>query len=116
MPATPQPPYHRWGIRFTSDPDRDVEYLQVLHDNDPSAAYRGELFLNEALDELYYTDSTGVIRRFGDRTTAPIPFSRVNFSSVRTFANDLAASADPTPVPVGGIYKTPDGFLKIRLV
>ena len=114
MPATPQPPYHRWGVRFTSDATHDKAYLQDLHDNDSSSLYRGELFLNEPLDEVYYTDSTGVVRRFGDRSTIPVAFDRIDFTGLREFADDVAAAGDATPVPVGGLYRT-GSVLKVRV-
>lgn len=114
MPATPEPPFHRWGIRFTSDETHDVEYVQTEHDNDPTTAYRGEMFLNEPLDEMYYVDATGVARRFGDRSAVPVSFSRIDFTGLREFADDLeAAAADPV-VPVGGMYRT-GSVLKVRV-
>ena len=30
--------------------------------------YRGELFVNESLDQMYYADDTGVVRRLGERS------------------------------------------------
>jgi len=113
MPATPQPPYHRWGVRFTNDPIHNLSYLQTEHDEDVTIAYRGELFLNENLDEMYYVDSTGVARRFGDR--AAVPFSRISFTGLREFANDTAAAAATPPVAIGGMYRTGNA-LKVRLV
>lgn len=113
MPATPQPPYHRWGVRFTSDTTHNLSYLQTEHDEATDFAYRGEFFLNEALDELYYVDSTGVARRFGDRTT--VPFSRINFTGLREFTNDTTAAAATPPVAIGGMYRTGNA-LKIRVV
>ena len=115
MPATPEPPFHRWGIRFTSDETHDVDYLQSLHDNAPTSLYRGEMFLNEPLDEVYYTDSTGVVRRFGDRSEVPVGFDRIDFTGLREFADDTAAAAATPAVPVGGLYHT-SGAIKIRLV
>lgn len=113
MPATPQPPFHRFGIRFTSDTTHNLPYLQTQHDEDAANAYCGELFLNEALDEVYYVDSTGVARRFGDR--AAVPFSRISFTGLREFADDTAAAAATPPVGVGGMYRT-GSLLKIRVV
>jgi hypothetical protein len=115
MPATPQPPYHRWGVRFTSDATHDEAYLQDEHDNDSSSLYRGELFLNEVLDEVYYADSTGVVRKFGDRSTIPVAFNRINFTGLREFADDTAAAAATIPVPIGGLYRT-GSVLKVRVV
>lgn len=113
MPATPQPPYHRWGVRFTNDTTHNLAYLQTRHDEDATNAYRGELFLNEALDEMYYVDSTGVARRFGDR--AAVPFSQISFTGLREFADDTAAAAATPPVVVGGMYRT-GSVLKVRVV
>ena len=39
MPATPQRPYHRWGVRFTSDTTHNLAYLQTQHDEDATNAY-----------------------------------------------------------------------------
>lgn len=113
MPSTPEPPFHRFGIRFTSDPTHDLGYLQIQHDDDEENAYRGELFLNEPLDEIYYVDATGVARRFGDR--AMVPFSRVDFTGLREFADDSAASSASPPIEVGGLYRT-GSTIKIRVV
>lgn len=113
MPATPQPPFHRFGVRFTADPTHDLEYLQASHDESEQAAYRGEIFLNEGLDEIYYVDADGIARRFGDRTT--IPFTRINFLGIREFDDDTEAAEATPPVPLGGMYRT-GGALKIRLV
>lgn len=113
MPATPEPPYHRWGVRFTNDNTHNLAYLQTQHNEDPTSAYRGELFLNEALDEMYYVDSAGVARRFGDR--AAVPFSRISFTGLREFADDTAAAAATPPVAIGGMYRT-GSVLKVRVV
>lgn len=113
MPATPQPPYHRWGVRFTSDTTHNLSYLQIEHDEAADSAYRGEFFLNEPLDELYYVDSTGVARRFGDR--AAVPFSRISFTGLREFTSDTTAAAATPPVAIGGMYRTGNS-LKIRVV
>jgi hypothetical protein len=114
MPATPEPPFHRWGVRFTADSTHDKEYLQDLLDNNSESMYRGELFINEPLDEVYYADTTGVVRRFGDRSTVPVSFSRINFTGLRAFADDVAAAAAVPPVPVGGMYRT-GSILKVRV-
>jgi hypothetical protein len=113
MPATPTPPFHRFGIRFTSDLTHNLSYLQLQHTEDEDAAYRGELFLNEVLDEMYYIDATGIARRFGDR--ALVPFSRISFTGLREFADDTAAAAATPVVPVGGMYRT-GSSLKVRVV
>jgi hypothetical protein len=113
MPATPEPPYHRWGVRFTSDTTHNLPYLQIQHDEDENSAYRGELFLNEALDEMYYVDSSGTARRFGDR--ASVPFSRLSFTGLREFTDDASAAAAVPPVAIGGMYRT-GNLLKVRVV
>jgi len=113
MPATPQPPYHRWGVRFTADPTHNLAYLQTEHDEDASFVYRGELFLNEALDQAYYVDSTGVARKLGGRD--PVPFSQIDFTGLRNFTDDAAAAAASPAVPVGGMYRT-GSALKVRVV
>ena len=68
MPATPTPPFHRFGIRFTSDPAHNKSYLQGLLNEDHDSIYRGELFINEALDQIYYADTTETVRRLGERS------------------------------------------------
>lgn len=113
MPAIPEPPFHRWGVRFTSDNTHDLAYLQTEHDDNEECAYRGELFLNESRDEIYYVDATGVARRFGDR--AQVPFSRISFTGLREFDDDTAAAAATPPIAIGGMYKT-GSVLKIRVV
>ena len=113
MPATPQPPYHRWGVRFTDDTTHDLAHIQTLHDEDETSTFRGELFLNEALDQIYYVDSTGVARRFGDR--ASVSFSRLSFTGLREFTNDAEAAAATPPIVVGGMYRT-GNLLKVRVV
>jgi hypothetical protein len=60
-------PNHRWGIRYSSDSTKNLAYIQTQYTNDNSFAKQGELFLNEALDELYYVDAGGVARKLGDR-------------------------------------------------
>ena len=113
MPATPEPPFHRFGVRFTSDPTHDLDHLQLQHDEDNTFVYRGELLLNEVLDELYYADDTGVVRRFGDR--ALVPFTRISFSNLREFADDTAAAAASPAIAIGGMYRT-GSILKVRVV
>jgi len=113
MPATPEPPFHRFGIRFTSDETHNLDYLQIQHDEDGKNAYRGELFLNEKLDEIYYVDADGVARRFRDR--ASVPFSQISFTGLREFADDIAAAAATPPVEIGGMYRT-GSILKVRVV
>lgn len=113
MPATPEPPFHRWGVRFTDDPTHNLSYLQTEHDEDENFAYRGELFLNEALDHAYYVDGTGIVRKLGGRDL--VPFSLIDFTGLREFDDDAAASAATPAVPVGGMYRT-GSTLKIRVV
>jgi hypothetical protein len=113
MPATPQPPFHRWGVRFTADSTHNLSYLQTEHDENEDFAYRGELFLNETLDQAYYVDSTGVARKLGGRD--PIPFSQIDFTGLRNFADDAAAAAASPAVALGGMYRT-GSTLKIRVV
>ena len=118
MPSTPEPPFHRFGVRFTSDPTHNLQYLQDQHDEDNTNAYRGELFLNEALDEIYYVDSQGVARRFGDRISSPlsnIAFSEIDFFGLREFNNDAEAASASPPVEIGGMYRT-GSILKVRVV
>lgn len=115
MPATPEPPFHRWGVRFTADSTHDKAYLQDLHDNDSSTMYRGELFVNEPLDEVYYADATGVVRRLGDRSAVPVSFDRIDFTGLREFADDAAATAATPAIPIGGMYRT-GSILKVRVV
>lgn len=106
-------PYHRWGVRFTSDYTKDGVYLQEQVDESADSAKRGELFLNEPREELYYADSTGTVHRVGDST--PVPFSRINFTGLRNFTDDAAAAAAVPPVPLGGMYRT-GSALKVRVV
>jgi hypothetical protein len=114
MALLPEPPYHRHGVRFSSDETHDKAYLQGSHDNDPGSIYRGELFLNETLDEIYYVDSLGTARRFGDESSVPVNFSRIDFTGLRDFADDIAAAAASPAVPIGGMYRT-DNVLKVRI-
>ena len=114
MPQLPQPPFHRSGVRFSPDETHDKDYLQTQHDNDPNSIYRGELFLSEPLDEIYYVDKDGIVRRFGDRSQIPVSFDRIDFTGLREFADDAEAAGDATPVPIGGLYRT-GSVLKIRI-
>lgn len=108
----PEEPLPRWGVRFTSNPDRRKLYLQNLYNEDEENAKRGELFLNEPFSELFYVGDDGVAKRVGEQDV--IPFSRVDFTGLREFQNDSeAADADP-PVPVGGAYRT-GNVIKVRL-
>jgi hypothetical protein len=104
-------PLPRWGVRFTSNPAKDKTYLQGLYDNDATAAGRGELFLNEVKEELYYVGEDGVARKVESNT--PVLFSRIDFTGLREFANDAAAAAATPAVPIGGMYHTA-GTLKVR--
>lgn len=54
---------HRWGVRYTQDPTKDVDYLQTISDNTPDFARPGELFLNESRHELYYVDSVSGVAK-----------------------------------------------------
>lgn len=104
MPQTPLAPFSRNGIRFTSDPTHDLDYFQALHDEGgPDSPYRGELFLNEPLREIYFVPSTGVAEKF------------VSLTNLREFANDTEAAAAIPPVSVGGFYRT-ESVVKIRVV
>lgn len=107
--------YHRWGVRIASDPNRstkDESYLQTQYDADNTIAKAGELFLNEELETLYYVDQkTGTAKRALGR----VHFSSIDFTGLREFADDTAAAADATPVPVGGMYRT-GSVLKVRVV
>lgn len=103
----------RFGVRFTDDPTHDQEYVQTLYDNENAAVKRGELFLNEPAEELYYVGSDGVARTVNG--TTPVSFTRIDFSGIREFANDAAAAAATPAVPVGGLYHTA-GVLKVRRV
>lgn len=47
----------RWGIKYTSDPHKNREYLQTSAAQDLTIGYPGELYLNESLQQLYYIDS-----------------------------------------------------------
>jgi hypothetical protein len=106
-------PAPRWGVRFTADPDHDLQYLQDVYNEDTTSAKRGELFVNEPREELYYVGGDGVARRVGSSDI--IPFSRINFAGIREFLDDEDASNAVPPVAIGGLYHT-DGSLRIRLV
>ena len=106
-------PSPRWGVRFTSNPDRDLDYLQQEYDENPSSAKRGELFLNEPNAELYYVDGSGEAKVVGSQS--PVSFNRIDFTGIREFDNDEDASEATPPVAVGGLYHT-SGVLKVRLV
>ena len=55
----------------------------------------------------------GVAHRVGDST--PVPFSKISFTNIREFNDDLDASNAVPPVAIGGLYHT-EGVLRIRLV
>ena len=110
MTTTPSP---RWGVRFTADPTHNLGYVQTLYDNDASAAKRGELFVNEPLNQLYYVGGDGIAKRIGADDI--VPFNQIDFTGIRDFADDTAAAAATPPVPVGGLYRT-GSLLKIRIV
>lgn len=103
----------RFGVRFTADPTHNQAYIQTLYDNDNSEVKRGELFLNEPAEQLYYVGLDGVAKTVNGTTA--ISFTRINFSGIREFVNDAAAAAATPAVPVGGMYHTA-GVLKVRLV
>lgn len=105
-------PLVRWGARFTANPLRRQQYVQDLYDNDATAAERGELFLNEVHEELYYVGLDGVAKTVNG--TRPVLFSRIDFTGLREFADDTAAGAATPAVPVGGMYRT-GSFLKVRV-
>ncbi len=102
----------RWGVRFTSSTARRQQYVQDLYDTDAANAKRGELFLNEVHEELYYVGSDGVAKTVSGNT--PISFSRINFTGLREFADDAAAAAATPAVAVGGMYRT-GSVLKVRV-
>lgn len=105
-------PKPRWGVRFNSDPSKTLDYIQSLHDDDPDNTRRGELFLNESTKQLFYVDGTGAAKRIGSSDI--IPFDQINFSGLREFADDVAASSATPAVPVGGLYRT-GNILKVRV-
>lgn len=104
-------PAPRWGVRFTSDPTHNESYLQDQYVEDHANAKRGELFLNEPLQDLYYVGEDGVARTVGG--LSPVPFTRIDLTGLREFVDDVAAAAAVPPVPVGGMYHT-GGVLKVR--
>lgn len=106
-------PLPRWGVRFTADVTHNQQYVQDAYDNDASAAKRGELFLNEPLEELYYVGADGVARTVNGTTS--VAFSRIDFTGLREFADDSAAASASPAVPVGGLYRT-GSVLKVRTV
>lgn len=105
-------PFPRWGTRYSPNPLRRQQYVQDLYDNDASEAKRGELFLNEVHEELYYVGADGVAKTVNG--TGPILFSRINFTGLRNFADDAAAAAASPAVPIGGMYRT-GSLLKVRI-
>lgn len=105
-------PMPRWGVRFTSNTARRQQYVQDLYDTDAANAKRGELFLNEVHEELYYVGLDGVAKTVSGST--PISFSRINFTGLREFADDAAAAAATPAVAVGGMYRT-GSVLKVRV-
>jgi hypothetical protein len=105
-------PLPRWGVRFTSDPLKRQQFVQDLYDDDNSNVKRGELFLNEVAEEAYYVGLDGVARTING--TTPVSFSRINFTGIREFEDDLAAAAATPAIAIGGLYHT-DGVLKIRV-
>jgi hypothetical protein len=104
-------PAPRWGVRFTSDETHNLAYLQGQYDESNANAKRGELFLNEPLQEVYYVGEDGVARTVGGSSL--VGFARIDFTGLRAFDNDEDASNATPPVPVGGLYHT-DGVLKVR--
>lgn len=106
-------PLPRWGVRFTSNLTRNQQYVQDLYDDNQDNAKRGELFLNEPAQELYYVGADGIARTVNGTTS--VSFSRINFTGIREFVDDTAAAAATPAVPVGGMYRT-GNTLKIRLI
>jgi hypothetical protein len=104
MPATPEPPFHRFGVRFTSDSTHDKSYLQELLDEDANSMYRGELFINESLDHIYYSDSTGVVRRLGERSIPAyiLPAATSNIRGGVKIGTGINVTADGTISVSGG--------------
>lgn len=105
-------PLPRWGVRFTSDPLKRQQFVQDLYDDNGDNAKRGELFLNETAQELYYVGLDGVARTVNGTTS--VLFSRINFTGIRNFEDDVAAAAATPPIAIGGLYHT-DGTLKVRV-
>jgi hypothetical protein len=106
-------PKGRWGVRFTSDPNRRKQFVQDLYDEDSQNVKRGELFLNEVHSEIFYVDSEGVVKELGEGK--PVPFSTIDFTGLREFASDTLAAAATPPVAIGGLYHY-QGVLRIRQV
>lgn len=106
-------PMPRWGVRFTADTTKRQQYVQDLYDIDSANAKRGELFLNEVHEELYYVGLDGVAKTVSGNTA--IAFSRIDFTGLREFVDDAAAAVASPPVAVGGMYRT-GNILKVRLV
>lgn len=102
-------PKPRWGVRFTSDPSKTLDYIQSLYDDNSLNARRGELFLNEPSRQLFYVDGEGLARRVGSLDI--ISFSQISFTGLMEFADDVEAAG---AVPVGGMYRT-GNVLKVRL-
>jgi hypothetical protein len=86
--------------------------VQSLYDDDAANVKRGELFLNEPKAQIFYVGADGVARRVGEQDV--IPFSQIDFTGLREFADDTAAAAATPPVPVGGMYRT-GSALKVRV-
>ena len=105
-------PLVRWGARSTANPLRRQQYVQDLYDNDAPAAERGELFLNEVYEELYYVGLDGVAKTVNG--TRPVLFSRIDFTVLREFGDDTADGAATPAVPVGCMYRT-GSLLKVRV-
>lgn len=101
MPAIPTPPFHRFGVRFTSDSTHNKSYLQELLNEDSASMYRGELFINESLDHIYYSDDTGIVRRLGER-------------SIPAYTLPAATSSVRGGVKIGaGVNVTADGTISV---
>lgn len=105
-------PLVRWGIRFTANPLRRQQHVQDLYDDDTTTVKRGELFLNEVHEELYYVGLDGIAKTVNG--TGPISFGRIDFTGLREFADDAAAEAASPAVPLGGLYRT-GSVLKVRV-
>jgi hypothetical protein len=112
LPPMPVP-LPRWGVRFTADVTHNQQYVQGLYNNNASAAKRGELFLNEPAQSLYYVGADGIARTVNGTTS--VAFSRIDFTGLRNFVDDAAAAAATPAVPVGGMYRT-GSVLKVRVV
>jgi hypothetical protein len=61
---------------------------------------------------MFYVDGGGTVRRVGSLDI--IPFTRIDFTGLREFADDTAAAAATPAVPVGGMYRT-GSVLKVRV-